>query len=349
MICFLGILSAFFSHAWAQANFSEPKGFRITKPCQATRAIRNDQDAVELEMDKVYLAYGENKKDNASHVHLGIAGKRKWASLSCGKYQDAPPVVPLDTGSDNCLPFFDEVDNKVPVGVGGEVDITPPAPPIEPFGETANTVCGTAGKETTKEEFKQLLLAHPEVLADLIDYTGGKVFADRPAHDDQEGYLNDLTEAWYAIDAFDHIFCGEPKSSNSIGGLHYHGRYQQLQASGEACRLPNFGENEVDEENGIYSMGVKMKRADGGWAKFKIKGYGLTLSAVDMLKAVTRAFAENPTSSSSSKACILSIQDGDAAFKTVFVRRAKGIRTFFPDATPSQADPSCKNPIVLPN
>lgn len=338
------LFASFAATAWAQANFSEPKGFKITKSCQATTAIRNDRGAVDLEMGKVYVAYGENKKDNASHVHLGIAGKRKWASLSCGEYDNSGTG---SGGSDSCLPFFDEVDNKVTVGVGGNVDITPVAPLIESFGKAVNAVCGPAGKETTKEEFKELLLAHPEVLADLMEYTGGKVFGGRAAYEDQIAYLDDLADAWYALAAFDHIFCGQPEGE--IGGLHFHGRYQQLQASGEACRLPNFEKNEVDKEKGIYSMGVRMKQVHGGWASSSIKGYGFTLSAVDMLKVVTRAFAENPTSSNNSTACILGIQDGDVGFKTVFVRRAQGIRTFFPDATPSQADPSCKNPLVLTN
>ena len=30
-------------------------------------------------------------------------------------------------------------------------------------------------------------------------------------------------------------------------------------------------------------MGVRMKRADGGWAEFGTKGYGLTFSAADMI------------------------------------------------------------------
>ncbi len=92
-----------------------------------------------------------------------------------------------------------------------------------------------------------------------------------------------------------------------------------------------------------------MKRADGGWASFHIRGYGLTLSAADLIKIITRAFAENPTSSNSSSGCLLDVTDGGVNFTTVFVRRAKGIRTFFPDATPDVGGTQpCAAPIVLP-
>jgi hypothetical protein len=308
-----------------------------------------------LEINKSYTAYGENKATAASHAHIDVGGQRKWVSLACGAYDgDKPPFVnqPGTNGqpsgpSAECLPFFDDENNVVVVGVGGNVDITPPAPEIQPFGAAVNAACGAPGKITREAEFKQLLQDHPDVLSDLMAYTGGKVFASRPAHQDTDAYLEDLAEAWYAIDAFDHIFCGEPTSANSIGGLHYHGRYQQLQASGEACRMANFDQNEV-VTGSIYTMGVRMKRADGGWAEFATKGYGLTLSAADLIKVVTRSFSENPTSSTSSTACILDVTDAGTHFKAVFVRRAGGIRTFYPDATPDVGGtPPCSSPMVL--
>ena len=89
-------------------------------------------------------------------------------------------------------------------------------------------------------------------------------------------------------------------------------------------------------------MGVTLKTADGNLARHATKGYGLTLSASDMLKVVTRAFAENPSSGKDSTACLLPITDDGKSFTTVFVRRAAGIRTFYPDATPAHDDPACQ-------
>ena len=349
------LLCSFSVQAWSQAVFVAPGKFKILASCQAFTSFRHHTGAVNLEINKIYDAFGENKANGGSHAQISVNGQRKWVSLGCGEYEGGRPPFRDQTGDNNqpsggdtvCLPFFDNETNLVTVGVGGDVDITPEPPMIEPFGAALNQVCGTAGKVTTQAEFKQLLIDHPNVLAELMVYTGGKVFNNRPAHQDQASYLEDLSEAWYEISAFDHIFCGEPTGANKIGGLHYHGRYQQLQASGEACRLPNFNQNEV-VPGSIYTMGVRMKRANGAWAEFSRKGYGLTLSAVEMLKVITRAFAENPTQSNSSTGCILEVTDSDTRYDTVFVRRAKGIRTFFPDATPDFArNPACSNPIVL--
>jgi hypothetical protein len=80
-----------------------------------------------------------------------------------------------------------------------------------------------------------------------------------------------------------------------------------------------------------------------------VKGYGLTLSAEDIFKVATRAFAENPSRSDSSQGCLLAVEDDGKRFTTVFVRRRKGIRTFFPDATPNTGrDPACVAAILLP-
>lgn len=346
-ILLFGLLLAFPIEAWSQANFVTPGKFKVLKSCQASTAIRNTSGAVDLTVNDIYTAYGENKQDGASHVHLDIDGQRKWASLSCGEYEEKPPFKKDGTvivAPSDCLPFFDNEDNPVDLDPLGRVDVTPAAPEISPFGADVNRICGASGKETSKDEFKNLLRTHQEVLADLMKYTDGKVFGDRPALNDADSYLNDLADAWYALHAFDHIFCGEPKETDKIGGLHYYGRYLQLQESGEACRLPNFGKYEIDPAKGIYTFGVRMKMANGDWAEFGTKGYGLTLSAADILKAVTRAFAENPTSSD---ACILDVKDGDIDFNAVFVRRSGGILTFYPDATPSSNDDRCSKPIVL--
>ena len=349
------LLFTFSGQSWSQALFVTPGKFKVTSKCKAFTSFRKQTGAVNLEINGRYKAFGENKASGGSHARISVDGQRKWVSLDCGKYEGGKPSFRNQSGGNNqstvgntqCLPFFDNENNLVNVGVGGRVDITPEPPAIEPFGAALNQVCGASGKVTTRAEFKRLLNDHPKVLAELMSYTGGKVFDNRVAHQDQASYLEDLAEAWYEISAFDHIFCGEPTGAKKIGGLHYHGRYQQLQASGEACRMPNFNQNEV-VPGSIYTMGVRMKRANGAWAKFSRKGYGLTLSAVEMLKVITRAFAENPTPSNRSTGCILEVKDSNTRYDTVFVRRAKGIRTFFPDATPDFGrNPACSKPIVL--
>ncbi|MBX9925659.1 MAG: EndoU domain-containing protein, partial [Hyphomicrobiaceae bacterium] len=200
-------------------------------------------------------------------------------------------------------------------------------------------------------EFMAMMRAHPDVLQRIEAFTGGRVFGNRSAATSSEAYLEALTAAWFDVHAFDHIICGEPEpSGRSIGGLHFHGRYLQLQESGEACRMANYAQNEI-LPGAIYTMGVEMRTASGGIARHARKGYGLTLSGEDILKTATRAFAENPTGANESQGCLLPVEDDGVKFTAVFVRRAAGIRTFYPDATPSgrgsKPTPPCAAPIKV--
>jgi hypothetical protein len=336
--------------AYAQVFFPQPRDFVLDQPCEAYTSLKKQTNPVTLEVGKTYSALGENKQPGGTHAFIKLDNENKWLDLACGHYADggaaAPPAdTPANTDA-NCLPFFDNVDNPVKVNVGGTVDITPPAPALNAFDLAINTTCGAAGKVVTEEEFKTLLRNNPEVLQRIKAFTNHRVYANRPARESTDDYLQDLTDAWFALKAFDHIMCGEPEAGSAIGGLHFHGRYVQLQATGEACRMNNYRQNEV-VPGVLYSMGATMKAANGGIARSSIKGYGLTLSAEDILKVATRAFAANPTNSSESTACLLPVADDGVNFSSVFVRRAAGIRTFYPDATPASNDPKCEAAIDL--
>lgn len=330
--------------AMAQDFFPAPRDFVIDKACDATRAIRTGADPVALEVGKSYPARGVNRPGNPSHAYIRVGNAEKWVALGCGHFADGAQPSPggvadggggrpgKEAGDKQCLPFFDTVDNPEKLG-NGTADITPPPPVLNAFDKAVDNACGAPGKVVSEDEFKALMRAHPDVLERIRSFTGGQVFANRPAAGSADAYLADLTEAWFKIEAFDHIFCGEV-DGRSIGGLHFAGRYLQLQESGAACRMDNFRQNEV-VPGVIYTMGARMKTADGRFVQHSTKGYGLTMSAEDILKIATRAFKENPTSSTQSTGCLLSVTDDGKQFTTVFVRRQAGIRTFYPDATPN--------------
>lgn len=327
----------------AQMTFPQPRNFVVDQACSAYTSLKKSSEPLALTPSTPYRALAENKANDATHALLQLPEGQRWVALSCGHYADnvqAPTAAPPGTATDSCLPFFDNTDNPLKLKGNTSADITPVAPTLDAFDLAINQTCGAVGKAVSETEFKTLLQNHQNVLTDLMAFTGGKVFAQRPAHTDPTAYLNDLTEAWFSLKAFDHIFCGE-LDGGKIGGLHFHGRYLQLQESGAACRMDNYRQNEV-VPGVIYTMGVTLKTADGNLARHATKGYGLTLSASDMLKVVTRAFAENPSSGKDSTACLLPITDDAKSFTTVFVRRAAGIRTFYPDATPAHDDPACQ-------
>ena len=78
--------------ASAQANFVEPGSFMVLKHCQAFTSFRKETGAVDLEVDKTYVAHGENKATGGSHSHIQVGGTRKWVSLECGDYEGQKPA-----------------------------------------------------------------------------------------------------------------------------------------------------------------------------------------------------------------------------------------------------------------
>lgn len=338
----------------AQSIFVDAEDFRINKSCSAYDSIKKENNPTPLQIGKSYVSVGENKAKGATHTFIKIDGKKKWVKLECGAYVNGKPVFgnSNQTNSDNntggrnnatCLPFFDNENNPIKTRTGFK-DITPPAPTLNKFDKDVLQFCGAPGKVTTAEGFKSLMKSNPDVLKSLFDFTEGKVFQEKNKIIDINNYLNDLAEVWYALHGFDHIFCGE-KDGRSIGGLHFHGRYQQLESTNQLCRMNNSSSNEVIEGS-VYSMGVEMKLSNNEILRHSIKGYGLTLNASDILLSTTKAFSENHTSSNKSEACLLKLNDRDSIYDMVFVRRSNGIRTYYPDATPGK-DNQCKDEILL--
>jgi len=336
----------------AQSIFVSPVGFTITKSCSAYDSIKKENNPTQLQIGKSYIAIGENKAAGATHAFVKIDRKKQWVKLECGTYINGKPELGGSAQGGNkareqsngpCLTFFDNENNPIKTRTGFK-DITPQAPTFDKFDKDVLQFCGSPGKVTTADGFKSLMKANPDVLKNLFDFTSGKVFQSKAKNTDLNSYLNDLTKAWYALHGFDHIFCGE-KDGRSIGGLHFHGRYQQLESTNQLCRMNNSSSNEVIEGS-VYSMGVEMKLANNEVIRHSIKGYALTLNASDILLSATKAFAENHTDSNQSEACLLKLSDSNTLYNMVFVRRNNGIRTYYPDATPGKDNP-CKHAISL--
>jgi len=75
-------------------------------------------------------------------------------------------------------------------------------------------------------------------------------------------------------------------------------------------------------------------------AQSTIKGYPYTLNAEEILSIATLGYKNNPNTTTTNQACHLTVTDVGQTFKAVFVRRSGGVRTFYPDATPS-GNPNC--------
>ncbi len=229
------------------------------------------------------------------------------------------------------LPFFDNQDNPVRVNypLGAKLDITPPAPQLNSFDKAVLKTCGAIGTQVKPNQFKQLLSDHPEVLKNIQKATKGEL---RPNRKTKSEFLQDLTDIWFKNKGFEHIFCGEIYNENDIGGLHFYGRYLQLQNEKIAGRLPvNPGRQEVIP-GVIYTMGIIIKQRDR-IVRDEIKGYGYLSNAEELLLDVTKVYKQQKNTEG---ACIYQQLDKETgtSFPTVFVRKNKGIITFYPDATP---------------
>ncbi|MBE9106285.1 EndoU domain-containing protein [Nostoc cf. edaphicum LEGE 07299] len=236
------------------------------------------------------------------------------------------------------LPFFDNTDNPVPVRfpAGQQVDITPPPPLLNPFDKAVLKLCGPIGTRVSPNNFKQLLSYYPDVLQKIQQVSGGEL---RPGRRNKAQFLEDLTNIWFQRQGFEHIFCGEIYNAKDIGGLHFYGRYLQLQNEGIGGRLPNNQGREEVIPNVIYTMGVVIKQKNRTVTDV-IKGYGYLSNAEEMLLDATKIFK---LQGNTQGVCIYNVRDQETgkSFPTVFVSKEKAIVTYYPDATPQGA--KCKS------
>ncbi len=346
------LLASVPQQAWTQVFFDNPRTFTVTTACNATSSIRTGANPVPLTVGQTYTALGENRRPGGTHAFIDVSGQRKWVALTCGQLQASPGDMSgaggRTGGSETTfLPFFDRDDNPVRLRVGGRVDITPPPPQLDNFDRAVNKVCGAPGTEVSPAAFKAMMRHHSGVLQAVMTFTEGRVYGGRPAASSPDAFLDDLTDAWFKLGGFEHIFCGEPVRGGRIGGLHFHGRYWELQEKQLAGRVPNNTAREEVKAGSVYTLGVRMRVANG-FAQSSAKSYGYMLSAADILKAATQAFAVNPTRGARNAACLLGIRDDGQTFTTVFVWQKMGIRTFYSDATPSDRNPDCAgSPVSL--
>jgi Bacterial EndoU nuclease len=233
-------------------------------------------------------------------------------------------------------PFFDRVDNPeyhaFPPDVA--VDSTPPPPQLSSFDRDVLQVCGRLGQRVWAKDFQALLQAHPEVLAQISAAVDGEIF---PGRQRPEEFLADLTEIWFKRGGFQHIFCGSIRHGK-LKGMHYVGRYLQLQEQGLAGKLSANHQQEEIIAGAIYTIGVMI---NDGYRRLidRRTGYALLTDATELLIAATMAFK---TLGRERGVCTFPVQDADSdqIYSAVFVKEDEAIITFYPDATPS--NPTCR-------
>jgi hypothetical protein len=232
-------------------------------------------------------------------------------------------------------PFFDRLDNPEfhHFPPGEEVDSTPPPPHLAPFDRDILRVCGKIGCRVYAADFQVLLSDYPQVLQRIQASVDGEIF---PGRQTTAEFLEDLTSIWFNQHGFEHIFCGSIRKGK-IKGMHYVGRYLQLQEQGLAGKLPHNQSQEEIIAGATYTIGVLLRYGNQVLVDRRT-GYALVTDAAELLIAATQAFK---TQNRSNTVCTFPVVDVDSGQKypAVFVKKDDAIVTFYPDATPT--DPPC--------
>lgn len=320
--------------------------FTATQICPTPKKIAGSNPGnIQTVVGQTYSTVGFNSAAR-TYILLKIAGvtpSQRWVKSSCGDFQ-ASGSPPPGSGKVNLLPFFDNQDNPIPVNfpVGSSKDITPPPPQLEPFDRRVLAMCGTGFNAPVSEQsFRKLLQDYPDVFSKLKNAAGGTIKPNRGA---DAPFTDDLVQIWFSQRGFKHILCGEisdkrrPNNVPILDGLHFSGRYLQLQQqSGTKTGRYSAADTQQEVVDGvIYTFGARVAKGNTLIAEGPIKGYSYVLNAQEILIHATKAFKVFNPGAGQPPACLYQVSDPDAApFQAVFVKKAGAIRTFYPDATPT--------------
>lgn len=301
--------------------FEEVRGeLAAGRACEAFVSFRGriNPDGARLAAGERYQALGLNRRDG-DWLQVVVPGARpaeRWVARDCGSLRgEAAPGGPGPP-----RPFFDLVD-------AGRDDPTPPPPPLDAFDRAVLGVCGPWGSRPRRATFRAMLDA-PGVRS-AVEALFGEV---RGGQGGLDALKDELARVWFARGAFAHVFCGQPRA-DGLGGLHYRGRYLELQEQGLAG-LAGPGECRAAEvEPPVHTVGVRYRPPRGGpWRAACPKGYAYDLGAADLMGAATRAWAANRRRAAGGDlTCLARVGSGYAA---VVVIQDGELRTFYPDATP---------------
>jgi hypothetical protein len=315
------------------AAFFEISGvFVADERCQALDSIRRETNPGNIVTvpSQSYTARALNREDG-DWVFVDVPGAsppRRWVNTACGELfqSDTPPrPAPAPAPSAELRPFFDDRDD-------GPGDPTPRAPTLGAFDRAMLDVCGDWGSNPRAAAFRAVL-DRPQLAADverILKALSGAVTGEAR---DLARFKDELTTAWFDEQGFRHIFCGEPSGGN-LGGLHFAGRYLEMQEKGWGGLADRCNTTEIAPP--IYTFGVRYRIARGGLREACPKGYPLDLDASGILIEATRALKAMLPKASGKAMCLHRVATaGKPDYLAVFVIKNSAVRTFYPDASPS--------------
>ena len=239
---------------------------------------------------------------------------------------------------DECLPFFDYSKDKVVTKVvqsdgsfqNRQVDITPEPIADSRFGSEVLRACGQFGSKVKPQAVQKLVeIFNPDLIKELA--------REFPDYSNRE-LMEIIGKAWTGSGGFEHVFCGQPKK-DKVGGLHYTGRYFELQEKGQLCRITNNLNNEEILPESVYTIGISIP---GGIVDRK-KGFSIRQAAEDIFFEAARNYLRNCVSPSKNRRVCFSRFYQDGSFGNLFVCAPNvGIVTFYPLARVPKDTAECK-------
>jgi hypothetical protein len=321
-LCLVGV-------APASAFFEISGVFVADDRCQALDSIRRETNPGNIVTvpSQSYTARALNREDG-DWVFVDVPGAappRRWVNIACGELFRSDEPRPPTPPSGELRAFFDDHDD-------GAKDPTPRPPTLSAFDRAMLDVCGDWGSNPRAATFRAAL-DRPTLAADvdrIYQALGGAVTGEPR---DLAGFKDELTTAWFDEQGFRHIFCGEPSGGN-LGGLHFVGRYLEMQEKGWGGLAERCNETEIAPP--VYTFGVRYRIARGGLRAACPKGYPLNLDAGEILIEATKALKLMLPRTSGKAMCLHHVAEaGQRDYLAVFVIKNSAVRTFYPDASPA--------------
>ncbi|MBQ4874848.1 MAG: EndoU domain-containing protein [Rickettsiaceae bacterium H1] len=247
--------------------------------------------------------------------------KNRWIERSCG-------TVKTD---EQFMPFFVHDNPKKNQQT---------FPTITNFDKTALEQCGYWGKHVRRKDLESLFSGEP--LLFLYEKLNHSVITKNA---DVETFKKELTDIWVKSNGFQHIICGEPghrrnNKNNQLGGLHYVGRYLELQDKNWGGLNTNCKRQNIKFP--VYTIGIDFLTPNGNIHTKCPSGYNYQQSVSDIILKGTKAFKKarknnNFSTNSRNAACTYN----SAGMNYTFVTRNNAIVTFYSNLKPPRNNKDC--------
>ena len=308
--------------------------FTASKQCEMYNSLKHHTNTGGL-----HTVAGQSykiKQENDDYIYVGLPQEYtvpRWIKKSCGVIEGDTKVgikqkkhVTSAKDKDHFIPFFANAKDHI-------TKDQPIIPTLTEFDHAVLKACGGWGDLVTRSNLNTLFAG--KALQSIYKELNHTIITKDA---DIDTFAKELISIWLDHRGFEHVMCGQPHS-HTLGGLHYVGRYLQMQQNKWGGLNATCNKEEI--KGPIYTIGVDFITSKGTIATKCPSGYDYNMNVYHTIVEGTKTFKEvyNKKGKDWKGACISSNKQGDF----VFVKGNDAIVTFYPDASPSASLKSCNN------